>query len=322
MPDKDKWSSLSLKQKAEVIKIMVGYGITHPSEIKSIYESFTKEPSTEPTTPISKDNTALGSGFTKRYEDLPPAFKEQVDRLAAEYNVGSDIVEEYYNSGYLNPMLKARLQVEGSGRLRDNDSPTSQKSEELEGMMNKMVYNNSGKDRPNLKYAIPYLMDKEIKIPGVGRTSENALDSLAKYAAKTDITLNDALGLFGQETTAGAQPYINYDSYGKEKKHYEDIASDSKEFENILGNSSYFRNYGVEPSENIVRDFAYGDNKVSYDVPPLEHAFKYFLAGRYNPKDPNHTSDVKSKGRAMMKTKVIQDWISRSEYAKAALNNK
>lgn len=328
----DKWNTLSLRDKVKAIKIMVAYGITHPSEIRNLFNAMSEpkedkqqENQVEITTEGPAMNEALNNPlYTQKYEDLSPVAKEHINSIALEYNIGPDKVEEYYNNGYLNPVIKARFQVEGSGRKKGNDSKTKESSEYLEGQMNSIVYNRTdqaqGKmSRPNLNYAIPYLEDKEIKVSGVGRVTENALDSLAKYALLTDLPLSEALGLSAQETQFGAIPYINYGSY--DKIGYSDIASSSKEFDTMLGNTSYFRNYGIIPAEYLVRDFAYGLDKVDSNVPPLQHAFEYYKAGKYNPNDPNHTSDVQERGREVMSTPAIQDWISRSDYAKAALEN-
>lgn len=256
----------------------------------------------------------LGSKFfTANYSDLPVEGKRIINELCKELNIPADRVEESYNSGRLDKVIAARYKVENpeEARVRENDSPTKKTSEEYEARMNKSVYHGANYVAPNMPYAIPYLTEKEIKVPGVGRVSTNALDSLAKYAAITETPLSDALGLAAQETAFGALPLMNYT---------DDDSVDNR----ALGNSSYFRNYGEIPAENFVRDFRYNSNKpgdkpIDRSVPPLQHAFEYFKKGNYNRGDKNHTSDVKAKGREVMKTKAIQDWIANSEFAQKAL---
>lgn len=256
----------------------------------------------------------LGSKFfTASYSDLPVEGKRIINELCKELNIPTDRVEESYNSGRLDKVIAARYKVENpeEARVRENDSPTKKTSEEYEARMNNQVYHGANYVAPNMPYAIPYLEEKEIKVPGVGRVSTNALDSLAKYAAITDTPLSDALGLAAQETAFGALPVMNYT---------DDDSVDNR----ALGNSSYFRNYGEIPAENFVRDFRYnskkpGDKPIDRSVPPLQHAFEYFKKGNYNRGDKNHTSDVKAKGREVMKTKAIQDWIANSEFAQKAL---
>jgi len=198
-----------------------------------------------------------------------------------------------------------------NGRLRDNDSPTAEATEILENRMNTMVYDGANHRRPNMRYAIPYLQDKEIKVGGVGRVPTNALDSLAKYAGIVDVPLEEALGLAAQETGFGAIPYINYDT------QFNGETVNSRE----LGNSSYFRNFGIIPAENFVRDFRYNKpnwdgSYISQDVPPLQHALQYYKDGNYNRGDPNHTSDVRNKGRRLMTDTNIQNWMKTSKYVK------
>ena len=171
-----------------------------------------------------------------------------------------------------------------------------------------------------MKYAIPYIEDLEVIIPGVGRTTTNALDSLAKYAYEAQIPLEEALGLAAQETAFGATPLGNYKNVPKNAT--EEERKKILEYNRALGNSSYFRNYGSIPAENMVRDFRYNivEDPISRDIPPLLHAFNYWKDGDYNRGDKNHTSDVIEKGRAVMNTKPVQEWIENSEFAQKVIN--
>jgi hypothetical protein len=186
--------------------------------------------------------------------------------------------------------------------------------------MNSSIYNPSKRVLPNMKYAIPYIEDLEVIIPGVGRTTTNALDSLAKYAYESQIPLEEALGLPAQETALGAIPFGNYKNVPKNAT--EEERKKILEYNRALGNSSYFRNYGSIPAENMVRDFRYNivEDPISRDIPPLLHAFNYWKDGNYNRGDKNHTSDVIEKGRAVMNTKPVQEWIENSEFAQKVIN--
>lgn len=82
---------------------------------------------------------------------------------------------------------------------------------------------------------IPYIDSLEIKVPGIGRISTNALDSLAKYAVVTKTPLNEALGLAAQETQFGAIPSGNLEVVKTEQD-----ALNNRH----LANMSYFRNFG------------------------------------------------------------------------------
>ena len=221
------------------------------------------------------------------------------------YNSYAEGGELFKNGG------KKKQPLVAPKRVRQNDSPTSEASTKLEDQMNRWVYSTNGKRGPNPDYVIPYLKDKEIKVKGVGRVPTNALDSIAKYAGIKGLPLYEALGLAAQETAFGAQPYYNYNS----KVDGETISS------RALGNSSYFRNFGVIPAENLVRDFRYNkpDWKGEYidsNIPPLQHAFEYYMKGDYNRGDPNHTKDVRAKGKALMTDPAIQKWMKESKYVK------
>lgn len=251
------------------------------------------------------------------YNELPEDYKKIVNDLAKQMNYNSSEVAQRYDNGDMAGVLYARYKNAPSARVRQNDSPTSSKSMELEDDMNKMLYHSIDRALPNMKYAIPYIEELEIKVPGVGRTTTNALDSLAKYAPIAGIPLEEALGIAAQETAFGALPQYNY----VEVEGTEEEKQKAREFNRALGNASYFRNYGLIPAENFVRDFAYNMAKepVDRNVPPLLHAFNYWKKGMYNRNDPNHTNDVIRKGKEVMATPVIQNWIKQSEFAQKAI---
>ena len=188
-------------------------------------------------------------------------------------------------------------------RVRRNDSPTQTVSEKLEDKTARRIQRFNA-DKINHSYDIPYIPEKEIVVPGVGRVSTNALDSIAKYSVMAGIPLEEGLGLAAQETAFGANPYYNYGS--------------NSEANRALGNSSYFRNYGVIPANYLVRDWHYFDltDEQRATTPPLLDAFRYWKAGDYNKGDANHTSDVKSKGKQVIQTAPIQEWMSTSSYVK------
>lgn len=288
-----------MRDRADLIKLYVGNGVTSLDEIRRDYNSFATGGDTE--------NTS-DSNWTLLYNDLPNGYKQVVTSLAKELNYDIKNIEEIYNSGVLKAPIQARFRGAPTARVRSNDSPTKNNSEALEDEMNKLLFNSKGRRLPNMKYAIPYIEELEVKVPGVGRTTTNALDSLAKYAYEARIPLEEAIGIAAQETALGALPLYNY--------------GDENVSDRALGNASYFRNYGIIPAENFVRDFRYNvaEDPISRDIPPLLHAFEYWKKGNYNRGDPNHTSDVRNKGRAVMNTKVIQEWVKNSELAQKALS--
>lgn len=202
-------------------------------------------------------------------------------------------------------------------RVKRNDSPTRNASEQYEDRTARHIqYFNASKI--NHDYDIPYIDSLEITIPGVGRVSTNALDSIAKYAYEARIPLSDAIGLAAQETALGAIPYLNYNNDTTKTKEQRTAIN------RALGNTSYFRNYGSIPANYLVRDWAYFNlsDEQRANTPPLLHAFNYWKKGNYNRNDKNHTQDVKNKGQKVINTPVIKEWIKGSKYAQRALKYK
>ena len=246
-----------------------------------------------------------------QYRKLEKRWKKLVNGVAEKIGVSEKDVENYFNSGRLNSAIGAYYSIENGGRVRRNDSPTADESEKFNDRVNRTIYGNVKKTsaipqtgKPNMKYGIPYLIDKEIKIDGVGRMPTNALDSLAKYASITGISLQEALGLAGQETKGGANPYGN--------------TNGTKEENRALLNGNYFREFGFIPAEYLVRDFEYNreGHSVDRNIPPLQHAFQYYKAGKYNSNDKSHSTDVLNTGRIMLNDKDVKNWINSSEYTK------
>lgn len=198
-------------------------------------------------------------------------------------------------------------------RKRKNTSKTGAKSDKLEFAMYKNLIRND-RHKPEYRthtpqYDIPYIKSKEIKLNDIGSVSSNALDSIAKYARKTGLDIDEAVGLAAHETGLGHYPLFN-DKNG------------DTQYNRALHNSDYFMNFGSIPAEYLVRDFEYnkgGRNKgiPIEDVPPLEHAFNYYKSGLYNPAvKEDHYRKVKAWGERLSKDKTYQTWKQNSKYTK------
>ena len=249
------------------------------------------------------DSTFIPSVINRQY--YPNIYKE--DRNYTE--------REIYNNRFdIGGSLEVKTDWPPK-RVRRNDSPTQRHSEEMENRTARHIRNYQS-EKINHNYDIPYIAEKEIIVPGVGRVSTNALDSIAKYSYMARIPLEEGLGLAAQETAFGAVPFLNYneipDSLSQEEKDKRAAAN------RALGNTSYFRNYGSIPANYLVRDWHYFDlaDKQRANTPPLLDAFKYWKAGKYNTNDKGHTTDVKTKGKQVINTKPIQDWMRESKFVK------
>lgn len=272
------------------------------------------------------------------YEDVSKytGAKKLIDETALEAGVPADKIAEYWNEGRLLPMMEGRYPrifrnglyykdehgnlVFYQGAKKPNTSKTSISrisndavrisSDVQETTRNRQIY---GLDEdftlPNLKYGIQFLPETGIVDLGNGSyTTYNALDSLAKYGVMEKLTPEEYLGLPWRETQLGR--YIGaYAPHGMPQSM------------RAYYNMNYFNNYGFIPAENLVNDWAYnrkdakGESVHSKtDMPPLQHAFRYFKSGKYNPGEPGHTDYVLQSGRNILSNPGIQEWMAQSKY--------
>lgn len=275
------------------------------------------------------DGGGWSGGFVENYRKLPSTHKAAVLKVSRRLGIPDRDIARWYSSedgrrilaGYYNGFPN-------DGRVRENDSPTKEESESRTRAMHSAIMQGTSDGIPTVPYTpsgydVPYLLEKEKVVPSIGRVSMNAVDSLAKYAGQAGISMQEALGLFSQETKGGAMPFGNYKSYKSTKgltgKALEDAKRYNAEvdtYNRSLGNSNYFREYGLIPANYLVRDYEYDrvGHEVDRSVPPLLHAFEYFKAGKYNRGDKSHTGDVLNAGKKALDTKVIRDYLADSPY--------
>lgn len=207
--------------------------------------------------------------------------------------------QQYNNKGKDSYIFKRRY---------PNDGPTQDGSESRENEMARTI--SSFGNKVNHDYDIPYIDSLEIKIPGFGRVSSNALDSLAKYANIADIPLKDAIGLAAHETNFGAIPHYSVaQNIDEDLKH---------KIEREVHNASFFRNFGRIPANSFVNDYHFYDlpDSTRYITPPLLHAFEYFKSGNYNRGNKRHTKFVQEAGKKAMKTDAVKTWEKNSKFVK------
>ena len=186
--------------------------------------------------------------------------------------------------------------------------------------------------------AIPYISEKSITLTNAGKDtgvtlSTNVLDSIAKYAKNAELSLSSALGLAGQESTFGK----GYNAEAKEMLpstlvsnwNYGNPYGRADRSENPylgLWNAANKKVNGHQGHYDSNQDFIYdqkfidvlkgglpyADKQAKHlrtDIPVLEHAFRKYKLGQYNPNDPNHTRMVEERGKALMKSPEIQKWV-------------
>lgn len=193
------------------------------------------------------------------------------------------------------------------------------------------------RNRTNEQGMIPFIEEKAITLSNAGkdtgvRLSTNMLDSIAKYADKANIPLQDALGLVGQESTFGKGYFLDQHpitpsvlvsdwSYSDDllqvdrtENPYVGLmrAAQQKHDSGGYDKSGRFIIYNPDYIKALRGGLPFADKeakRLRTDIPVLEHAFKKFKSGKYNPGDPNHTQMVKDRGEALMQSPQIQKWI-------------
>lgn len=284
------WQDLNIKEKSDIMSLAIRSGVTDLNTIIDLYN-----------TSSTRNNYDLG-GFLKSMKDKVSSF----------FNDSKEETE-------LTKPKEQRFT-----RIRENDSPTKDYSTRIENDINRRQ---SGRNTSPDSYYIPYILEKEIKVPGAGRVSSNTLDSIAKYATKVGVPIDEAIGLAIEETNLGAIP--NFSMKANLEAHKEKYGKpmpkdEQKALERAAQNSSYMRNFGGIYPQFLINDHEYDNkgykgSKYEYTTKiesPLEHGLTIYKLGLYNPKDVNHTSKVREAGKKAMKSKVLQDWYKNSEYTK------
>lgn len=256
-----------------------------------------------------------------KWEELNMADRAAYMKIAVK-NGYRDIrsIREAYNK-YENGGNKKQSNPTDFRRVRENDTlATKKESTAMEDDINRrqknMYYTAKNKGYDSKDYYIPYIPEKEIKVPGIGRVSSNMLDSIAVNAERAGISLVDAIGLAARETKFGAIP--NYSLKARKdayfKKHGKEMPKDViKATERTALNSSVARNFGGIHPQFLINDHewfqrGWGIKSLDKVASPLEHGFRLFKLGKYNTGEPEHTEEVRKAGNAAFNTPAIQNW--------------
>ena len=316
-----KWNELSMAERVPYLKMGVDSGIYDASIIADSYNKFEEGGIKEDK---GYDWIKPKYWFTPSYE--ASSLKEAITKAYDDGINGSNIL---YNGRAYKAILNDQDVAEYKGRrfqrVIDNKSKTSRESGAFEDAIanihKKQVYTADSLGHPSNDYFIPYIYDKEISIPGVGRTTTNMLDSIYVNAKRAGIPLDEALGLAAEETLLGASPTVSLDAKKKayRKKHNKPMPKEEqRQYERRLYNMSYARNFGgiypqflINNHEWYKRGWETSKAKDLKDVAsPLEHGYRLYKKGLYNTGDPYHSKKAKARGRQMLNTKVVKDWLS------------
>lgn len=327
------WDKLSMQQKADYIKLAVQNGVTSLSSIREVYNSYAKGGIVNKL--ADGGETGLSSlipwdWFYTEYET--PTLKEAIEAAYNDDKKGETIV--WNGSRYkalLNEQDEATYKGKRFTRVRPNDSRTQESSTNMENnIINRQKSMHKAaqqKGYDSSSYFIPYIYDKEIKIPGVGRVSSNFLDSIAVNAQRAGVPLEEAIGLAIAETKLGAIPNYSIkavkDAY-REKYERDMTKEQVQATERKAHNSSVARNFGGIYPQFLVNDHEWFQRgwqdspryreRLESIKSPLEHAFTLYKLGLYNTGSSAHSGEVKKAGKDAMKTRVVKDWYK--EYRK------
>jgi hypothetical protein len=318
------WKDLSAKEKGDIIRMAINNGITDLGSIRNGYNKYAEGGSKDswkpwywgtPTYDFPTLKEALMQAYYNGREGKNILYKGK----AYKVKLNNADLEEYNRRKQL--MVNKNNPATTFNRVRPNDSPTAEESTRQEDAIidsQRKAYNwaVTRSNRDSKDYYIPYIPEKEIKIPGVGRVSSNILDSIAVNAERAGIPLIDALGLAAEETKMGAIPNYALDGIKKafKDKHKREMTEEEiKHTERVALNSSVARNFGGIHPQYLINNHEWTNKgwtmkELNNIASPLEHGFTLYKLGKYNTGDPNHTHKVQKEGNRVFSTPIVQEW--------------
>lgn len=341
------WDKLSMKEKADYIKVGVKNGLTNIDDISNAYNNFAdggainnktdqetsiqsnnykvqfpQSPSSIPTwkSLYNRDKRRSSAPYSLEYiqevenrvDTQPTNYKDYKDR--------NNALAEYKNIYGVFPIVE-----EDNLEFVDHYSKTPAESYIQERAIQEEFNALELAD----KYSIPYDKNKEFKLQ-VGKdkgikVSMPLLDSLAKYGAQANLPIEEALGLSSTETGLGYyQPYTYesiiptledgegyYSTNGKISPagviNYETAFYRNNPFSRSLGELKR-----KNASEKEMEREAIRLDKLQYKGPkdenPLKAGFLFYKSGNYNPGEISHSSKVRKNGEILMTDPTIKKW--------------
>lgn len=387
MENKDRWSALSMTERADLIKLYTSQGITDLMSMRkhyngipyanfatSDYDYYNAAPDMTPKKEGEHwDSRNPSTGQILKREDHPTfdlavegedkagyIIRRGIDgklySLPEQPNNNVEVYNSFGPGGYFHNILNkvknflTKETVDDTAsttqsqhsvvlpepvittRVRENDvKTTKEKSENIENDIAQRQFKLNAyaksKGHNATPYFIPYEIEKEIVVPGVGRVSTNMLDSLIVNGRKAGITDAEALGLGALETKFGAIPNwsLNGAIKGKEKALGRKMTEEEKvafvaETERAALNASFARNYGGIYPQFLVNDHEWHqrgwEESSKYKhlkniESPLEHAFNMFKLGIYNTGNKTHTKQVQKEGNRILELPIVQKWYEK-----------
>lgn len=145
--------------------------------------------------------------------------------------------------------------------------------------------------------------------------SLDVLDRITDYAEKNNIPLEIAYGLPAQESAFGKGYYGSYDRTYNDRmvdnqvdlrefySAWDYATSPARSYINTASNNGNWQ----EGWKSMMKEYNKAMESVDQDV--LDWAYKYYMSGRYNANDPNHSAMVSARGRDFLNSPEIQEYL-------------
>lgn len=307
------WNDLSMADRAKYIKLSVNNGITSLNDIREVYNRY------------DKGGNLYDKGGPVYNADKKRWYNYKGEELAVGHGYWSDGAKKYVMYGTDGSVTKYDP-IDWAKKKRDDIVRTRKRLEQ--------------------QYAIP--VDNRVAITQNNKgnnnkdrgalVSQNQVDSILKYANKTEVPKYEALGLYAQESILS-----NADSrgpgmfYGKKlpggKWQPEYIESKKNMISPVLMGSAWsyindnpYNDYITtlekikNPEERKAKALAgrrYLEKqakKFDINISPLEYSLKLYKSGKYNTGDKNHTLDVRTRGNNLKGSPEITEMINNSPF--------
>ncbi len=307
------WDRLSMIDRARYINLAVQNGVTDIGNIRETY-NFYKE------------------GGKK----VGPTYNKQEKRW---YGPDGKIIP--YGRGYWSKAIQKYVMYGSDGSVTKYDPLSWARKKDADIVRHRKELEK--------KHAISY--DNPIRITQNNRggkdsnkdrgalVSQAQVDSTLKYTNLVGLPIEHGLGLAAQESTFNNNldesrgPGMYYGSPTSGNRWTPEVTNDNKVSPVLMTsdwsyiNDNPYRDY-IATIEKLPekereqaaldgrRDMENKAKKFNINEPPLLHAMKKFKSGKYNPGDPNHTSDVIARGKNLMTSPEMLNMINHSSFNK------
>lgn len=198
MGNKDRWSSLSMRDRADLIKLYVSNGITSLDNIKKNYNSF------GPGGPIGEGSKTYESKLYNHKEEA--AIYSYLRSRGVPHVQASAIMGNIAVESYLNPNISQIGGGGGYGLIQATDKARKNSFINYDGQ----PYEFGSKLDPETQRQLDYIIDKGLNTYTIGewkkvKGTSGARDARKKFLSETDV--NKASDLFTRSYLRPGKPH-------------------------------------------------------------------------------------------------------------------